>query len=98
VAAIVRALVEGNSLRVMARLTGTSKNTVTELLCDLGAHCKNYHDSFVRDVACKRVQCNEIWACCGAKEKNATEEQKAEGWGNVWTWTALCQNSKLSVF
>ena len=95
--AIVRALVEGNSLRATARLTGTSKNTVSKLLRDLGAHCKNHHDRFVRDVACKRVQCDEIWSFCGSKEKNTTPDKKAEGNGDVWTWTALCQDSKLIV-
>ncbi len=94
-AAIVRALVEGNSLRATARLTGTSKNTVAKLLRDLGAHCKNHHDRMVRGVSCKRVQCDEIWAFCGSKEKNTTPEKKAEGNGDVWTWTGICQDSKL---
>jgi IS1 family transposase len=96
-AAIVRALVEGNSLRATARMTGTSKNTVSKLLRDLGAHCKNHHDRMVRGVSCKRVQCDEIWAFCGSKEKNTTPEKKAEGNGDVWTWTAICQDSKLIV-
>lgn len=59
-AAILRALCEGNSIRATARLTGTSKNTVAALLKVVGAHCKNYHDRFTRDVACKRVQMDEI--------------------------------------
>jgi IS1 family transposase len=96
-AAILRALCEGNSIRATARLTGTSKNTVAGLLKIVGAHCKNYHDRFTRDVACKRVQMDEIWAFCHSKEKNTTPEKKAEGHGDVWTWTALCQDSKLLV-
>ncbi len=59
-AAILRALVEGNSLRATARLTVTSKNTVSGLLKIVGAHCKNYHERFTRDVACKRVQCDRF--------------------------------------
>jgi hypothetical protein len=47
-AAILRALCEGNSIRVTARPTGTSKNTVAALLKIVGAHCKNHHDRFVR--------------------------------------------------
>ncbi|CAN5659367.1 hypothetical protein BH23GEM5_BH23GEM5_05350 [soil metagenome] len=49
----------------------------------------------VRGVSCKRVQCDEIWAFCGSKEKNTTPEKKAEGNGDVWTWTGICQDSKL---
>lgn len=45
----------------------------------------------------KRVQCDEIWAFVGAKAKNATPEQKAQGWSDIWTWTALDGDSKLLV-
>jgi DNA-directed RNA polymerase specialized sigma24 family protein len=41
-AEIIRALVEGNSLRSVTRLTGRSINTVTKLLVDLGAACGDY--------------------------------------------------------
>ena len=37
--AVVRCLVEGNSIRATVRLTGVAKNTVTKLLVDLGAAC-----------------------------------------------------------
>jgi IS1 family transposase len=94
-AAVLRCLVEGNSIRATVRLTGAAKNTVTKLLRDVGAHCINHHDRFVQNVQAKRVQCDEIWAFCGAKEKNASPEQKADGWGDVWTWTALDQDSKM---
>jgi IS1 family transposase len=96
-AAILRALCEGNSIRATARLTDTSKNTVAGLLKIVGAHCKNAHDRHVRDVACKRVQMDEIWSFVASKEKNTSPEMKEEGHGDVWTWTALCQDSKLLV-
>lgn len=96
-AAVVRCLVEGTSIRATVRLTGVAKNTITKLLRDLGSHCINHHDRMVQGVRARRVQCDEIWAFCGAKEKNASEEQKAEGWGDVWTWTAIDQDSKLVI-
>ncbi|HEX7239797.1 MAG TPA: IS1 family transposase [Longimicrobiaceae bacterium] len=96
-AAILRALCEGNSIRATARLTGTSKATVSDLLRIVGAHCKNHHDRFTRDVACKRVQMDEIWSFVASKEKNTSPEMKERGHGDVWTWTALCQDSKLLV-
>jgi IS1 family transposase len=45
----------------------------------------------------RRLQCDEIWSFVGAKKKNATPEQKAEGWGDVWTWTAIDAETKLCV-
>lgn len=96
-AAVIRALVEGNSLRATARLTGVARNTVSNLLRDLGAHCKNHHDRYVRGVASKRIQADEIWAFAGAKEKNVPLDEKGRGRGDCWTWTALDQDSKVMV-
>ena len=39
----------------------------------------------------------EIWAICGAKAKNVSPEREAEGWGDVWTWTAIDADTKLCV-
>ncbi|MGA3008603.1 MAG: DDE-type integrase/transposase/recombinase, partial [Opitutaceae bacterium] len=46
-------------------------------------------------LTCKRIQCDEVWSFVGAKEKNTTEETKAKGWGDCWTWTALDAETKL---
>jgi IS1 family transposase len=78
-------------------MTGAAKGTVLKLLADLGTACATYHDEHVRNVAAKRIQCDEIWSFCYAKEKNAPEEKKAEGAGSLWTWTALDADSKLIV-
>lgn len=94
-ARIVSCLVEGNSIRATVRMTGASKNTVVKLLADLGRACSEYQDKVFRDLNCKRIQCDEIWSFCGAKERNASPEKKKQGWGDVWTWTALCPDSKL---
>jgi hypothetical protein len=94
---ILGLLVEGNSLRATSRLADVSINTVTKLLVDLGAACADYHDQFVRDVRVRRLQCDEIWAFVGAKAKNASPEQKAQGWGDIWTWVGLDAQTKLCV-
>ncbi len=95
---VVRALVEGNSIRGTVRLTGAAKDTVTKLLVDLGAACAKYHDENVREVPSRRVQCDEVWAFCHAKAKNVPAEHKGEfGYGDVWTWTAIDADSKLCV-
>jgi IS1 family transposase len=92
---IVACLVEGSSLRATARMTGTSLNTVTKLLTDLGTVCSIYQDRALQDLGCERVQCDEIWSFVGAKQKNVKPERRAEGWGDTWTWTALDADSKL---
>lgn len=97
-AAVVRSLVEGNSIRATVRMTGVAKNTIVKLLADLGAACGAYHDEHVRNVACKLIQADEIWSYCYAKQKNVPENKQGEfGYGDVWTWTAMDPESKLMV-
>lgn len=91
--AILRCLVEGNSIRSTARITGTSKNTVLKLLSGIGQVASEYQDVALRNLPCKRIQCDEIWSFVGAKEKNV--RKGAKGVGDVWTWTAICPDSKL---
>jgi len=91
------ALIEGNSIRSTCRMTGVAKGTVLALIADLGEACAAYHDEHVRNVKAKRVQCDEVWSFCYGKDKNVSDERKAEGAGSVWTWTALDADSKLIV-
>ena len=94
--AVVKCLVEGNSIRATVRLTGVAKNTVTKLLVDLGAACAEYQDRVLRDLPCERIQCDEIWSFCNAKAKNVPEKHRGSPeWGDVWTWTAIDPDSKL---
>jgi IS1 family transposase len=92
---IVSALVEGNSMRAVARMADVSRNTVDKLLRDLGRACSEYEDKAFRNLNSKRVQCDEIWSFVYAKEKNCTHEHKTKGAGDIWTWVALDPDSKL---
>src|SRR5437764_11459138 len=95
-AQIIGALVEGNSIRATVRMTGAAKNTVTKLLVDLGAACAEYQDEAFRELPCQTIQCDEIWAFCYAKQKNVPQEHKGTfGYGDIWTWTAICADTKL---
>lgn len=95
-AQILAALVEGNSIRATCRLTGAAKNTVANLLLDVGNACQEYQDQTLRNLPCKRIQCDEIWSFCYAKEKNLPPELRGQlGFGDVWTWTAICADTKL---
>lgn len=94
---VVSALVEGNSIRSTCRITGIAKGTVLSLLAEMGKVCANYHNEHIRNVAAKCIQCDEIWSFCYGKDKNLTEEKKAQGAGSLWTWTALDADSKLIV-
>ena len=93
---VVKALCEGNSIRATARMCDVAINTVVKLLQDTGSACLDYQDEVMRDLPCKRLQCDEIWSFVYAKAKNVPEEHKGEfGYGDVWTWPALCADTKL---
>jgi len=95
-AQIIAALVEGNSIRATCRMTGAAKGTVLKLLGDVGKACAEYQDRIFRNLKCRRLQADEIWSFCGSKEINVPEEKKGKlGHGDVWTWTAICADSKL---
>lgn len=86
-------------MRSVERIVGCSINTVTELLCDVGAACVEYHDKNVCTLQSKRIGCDEIWSLCYAKQKNvATAKAEPEGAGDVWTWTAIIDaDSKMII-
>lgn len=95
-AQILGLLVEGNSLRATSRLADCSINTVTKLLIDVGTACANYQDKTLRNLPCKRLQCDEIWSFVYSKQKNVPEDKRGEfGVGDVWTWTAIDADTKL---
>ena len=95
-ALILRCLVEGNSIRSTARLADVSKNTVNKLLINAGKACSAYQDRMLRDLPCKRIQVDEIWSFVYAKQKNVPMAKNApEDAGDVWTWTAICADTKL---
>jgi len=97
-AAVVRCLVEGNSIRSTVRITGAAKNTVTKLLVELGHACWEYQNQTIQGLTSEHVQCDEIWSFVGCKEKKLSDRRKGEfGVGDVWTWTAMDADSKLMI-
>ena len=93
---ILSMLCEGSSMRSVSRVTDVSINTVSKLMIEAGKACAAYHDEVVRDVNTRRVQCDEIWSFCYAKEKNVALASSApQGAGDVWTWTAIDSDSKM---
>jgi IS1 family transposase len=94
--AILSALVEGNSLRSTSRMVMVSINTVTKFLERAGQVLGEYQHRTFRNLNCKRIQVDEIWSFCSAREKNvAPEKQGILGYGDVWTFTAIDADTKL---
>ncbi len=96
-AQIIRALVEGNSVRSTCRITGAAKGTVLRLLEQIGDVCAEHHDRAVRGIEAASVQCDEVWSYVGAKQKNVKPERRGEGIGDAWTYVGIDAHSKLVI-
>jgi IS1 family transposase len=95
---ILAMLCEGSSMRSISRVADVSINTVSKLLVEAGEACLILHDETVRNVSASRIQCDEIWSFCHAKQKNVASAKAApDGAGDVWTWTAIDADTKLIV-
>jgi IS1 family transposase len=82
--------------KLAARVADVSINTVTKLLVDVGCAAAERQDKAFRRLSCKRIQVDEIWSFCYAKQKNvAAAKTPAPGAGDVWTWTSICAGTKL---
>jgi IS1 family transposase len=93
---VISALVEGCSVRSTVRLTGVAKDTILKLLAEVGQACIDYQDAVLRNLPCKRIECDEIWCFCYCKDKNVPDKMRGEpGVGSMWTWTAIDAETKL---
>lgn len=92
---ILYALCEGASVNATARQTGASKVTILKLLAEVGTAVLDFQRKTLVNLPCERIQCDEIWSFVGCKERNVPRDEKGRGRGDAWTWTAICESSKL---
>lgn len=97
-AAIIRCLCDGVSIRGTQRITGASVDAIQKLTRDLGEAVLQFQDNVIRNLKTTRVECDEVWCFCYAKDKNLPDDMRGTpGVGSIWTWTALCAESKLLI-
>lgn len=90
-------MAEGMAIRAICRVSGVSKPTVLKLLTDVGPAVAEFQGRVLRDLSCERIQVDEIWSYVGMKARQVPEERQGEfGIGDVWTFTAMCPDTKLT--
>jgi IS1 family transposase len=96
-AAVISCLIEGNSVRSTVRITGVAKKTVMRLVVEVGTFCAQYQDRVFQNLTCERMQVDECWSFCYAKQKNVTPDIAAKnpGAGDAWLWAAIDADTKL---
>src|SRR5438552_5389728 len=92
--AVLSALVEGNSIRSISRMTDVDRNTITSLLLRTGDYCADLMDGTMRNLRCGYVQCDEIWTFVGKKQRQVREGDSPE-LGDQWVFVAMDEATKL---
>lgn len=91
----IAGLVEGADINNVSRMPGVGKPTVIRLLGNLGKACQDYQDRTLRNLTCKRIQVDEIWSFCFAKDRGLPDALKDQfGYGSGWKWMAIDADTK----
>ena len=93
--AILAALVEGSSIRSVERMTGVHRDTIIRLLLRVGQTCESIMDATMRDLACNRLEVDEIWCYVGKKQRHVAVDDDTSQVGDFWTFVAFDPDSKL---
>lgn len=92
---VISALVEGNSIRSTERMTATHRDTIMRLMVEVGTGCATLHNETMRDLDCRRIQCDEIWTFCRMKQARIPKFTDRTKIGDQWTFVAIDPDTKL---
>src|SRR6266496_1064801 len=92
---VINCLVEGNSIRSTERMTGTHRDTICRLLVEVGDGCANLMDEQMRELPCRLIQVDEIWAYVGKKQRHLTRDDDQRRVGDQYTFVALDPETKI---
>jgi transposase-like protein/IS1 family transposase len=91
---ILRLLLEGNSVSSVVRLTEVHQRTVLKLLLLAGEKAERIMAEKIRNVKVRDVECDEVWAFIGKKQKRVRPEDDPN-FGDCYTFVAIERHSKL---
>jgi transposase-like protein/IS1 family transposase len=91
---ILKLLVEGSSVSTVERVTGVHHTTILKLLVLAGEKCERIMADRVRNVQVRDVECDEVWAFIGKKQKRVRPDDDPN-MGDAYTFVAIERHSKL---
>jgi IS1 family transposase len=94
-AVVISALVEGNSIRSVERMTGIHRETIMRLTIRIADGCDRLMEEIMRGLTCEHLQLDELWGYVGMKQKTAKKLGKTAEYGDVYTFVALDADTKL---
>jgi IS1 family transposase len=92
---IINCLAEGNSIRSTERMTDTHRDTIMRLMVEVGTGCAALANEQMRNLDCRRIQCDEIWTFCRMKQVRIPRFTDRTKVGDQWTFVAIDPDTKL---
>lgn len=92
---VLSALLEGCSIRSVERLTGVHRDSITRLMVRTGESCEVLLNEKMRDLSCRRLECDEIWTYVSKKQKRLNGEDNRAEMGDQYLFVALDADTKL---
>lgn len=93
--AVIRALVEGSSIRSTERMTGVHRDTIMRLGIEVGTACGDTLDKMMRKLTCRRIEVDEVWCYVGKKQRHVQATDNIGQVGDFYTWVAIDADTKL---
>lgn len=93
---VLSALVEGNSISSIVRMTGVNKRTILRILCEYGAKAQEIMNREMVNLKVGRLQVDEIWTYVAKKQKQLKQsEVDNPELGDQYVFVALDADTKL---
>src|SRR5262245_14003753 len=94
--AVIRALVEGVSVRSIERITNVHRDTIIRLMVKVGEACERLLDGMMVDLLCVEIEVDEIWGYVAKKQRHVDAElDDVSEVGDTWTFVAIDPESKV---
>jgi len=94
--AVISALVEGNSIRSIERMTNVHRDTIMRLLVSVGNQCTEILDKNLKGFHSKLIEVDEIWTFCKKKERRLTDQERLNPeLGDQYVFVAIDAETKL---
>jgi len=93
---ILRAIVEGCSIRSVERMTGHHRDTIMRLLVHAGQKAKLVMDGLIKEIPVNYIEADEIWTFVGKKDRYLSKKEARERRvGSQFIFIAMDSETKL---
>jgi transposase-like protein/IS1 family transposase len=93
---VLQLILEGMSVRATMRVTGVNRNTILDLLAQVGGNCEQFLEDRMTDIPVQDVQVDEVWGYVFCKEKKRNDKyNEADGIGDAYCFIGMERTTKL---